>query len=550
MASWLRPSQPHLLYDESFKQQQTFQSRSRSRIISFVDSQSPIRRYHRPRGSFVIRYWPARRHGTGYCSRIYCNADDTGNKQSQPTGIQLYSEIERLLTETVKQSQDGWGRSRDWTEVEGAWVLKPRNSQAKSVVHFIGGIFVGAAPQLTYRLFLERLSEKGILVIATPYASGFDHFFIADEVQFKFDRCYRFLKETVPDLPTFGIGHSLGSVIHLLIGSRYAVQRNGNVLMAFNNKEASSAIPLFSPVLVPMVQSIGPILSQITSSPTIRLGAEMTLKQLENLSPPIMKQVLPLVEQLPPLYMDLVKGREDFTPKPEETRKLIKSYYGISRNLLVKFKDDAIDETSTLAQVLSSESAISSMLDMSIRLLPGDHGLPLQQALPDVPPVMADAVNRGSELLTNLSAGTPWETVAKEVGSTLGVDSRVLRAEISKDIDLLVDVITSWMASNTTMEFGSFWDPRHPGLDASKAGELVQTLINASAECSWRYIVSDYMLAHMVPRPNRAHALQKAISSAAATGSTMCPSVDDTVPDDSRCACVGVSDQYYKFELH
>lgn len=75
------------------------------------------------------------------------------------------------------------------------------------------------------------------------------------------------------------------------------------------------------------------------------------------------------------------------------------------------------------------------------------------QALPDVPPAMADAVNRGSELLTNLSVGTPWETVAKEVGSTLGVDSRVLRAEISKDIDLLVEVITSWMASNRDQKF-------------------------------------------------------------------------------------------------
>ena len=57
----------------------------------------------------------------------------------------------------------------------------------------------------------------------------------------------------------------------------------------------------------------------------------------------------------------------------------IRSYYGISRNLLIKFKDDTIDETSVLAQILSSESAISSMLDMSIRSLPGDHGLPLQQ---------------------------------------------------------------------------------------------------------------------------------------------------------------------------
>ncbi|PIN13980.1 hypothetical protein CDL12_13398 [Handroanthus impetiginosus] len=382
---------------------------------------------------------------------ICCSYDDGNNpsRQTETTGIQLYRDIERILTETVKQSQDGWGGSGDWDEIEGAWVLRPRNSKLTSVVHFVGGIFVGAAPQLTYRLFLESLADKGVLVIATPYASGFDHFLIADEVQFKFERCLRYLQEMVEGIPTFGIGHSLGSVIHLLIGSRYAVQRSGNILMAFNNKEASLAIPLFSPVLVPMAQSIGPFLSQIASSPTVRLGAEMTRKQFENLSPSILKQILPLVEQLPPLYMDLAKGREDFSPKPEETRRLIRSYYGISRNLLIKFKDDTIDETSTLAQVLSSESAVSSMLDMSIRLLPGDHGLPLQQVLPDVPPAMADAVNRGGEFLANLTAGTPWEAVAKEVGTTFSADSSIFRAQNPKDIELLVDVITSWIASNS-----------------------------------------------------------------------------------------------------
>lgn len=45
----------------------------------------------------------------------------------------------------------------------------------------------------------------------------------------------------------------------------------------------------------------------------------------------------------------------------------------------MKFKDDLIDETPTLAQTLSTDSAISSILDLSIRMLPGDHGLPLQQ---------------------------------------------------------------------------------------------------------------------------------------------------------------------------
>jgi len=54
-----------------------------------------------------------------------------------------------------------------------------------------------------YDLPMEKTNRKtlsvarGILIIATPYASGFDHFLIADEVQFKFDRCYRALQETV-----------------------------------------------------------------------------------------------------------------------------------------------------------------------------------------------------------------------------------------------------------------------------------------------------------------------------------------------------------------
>ncbi|XP_039031868.1 uncharacterized protein LOC120166708 [Hibiscus syriacus] len=384
------------------------------------------------------------------CNHDQSNRSNQTHNQSSPDTILLYPDIDSLLTEIVRQSPCTWGASSDWNQVEGAWVLKPKGMKPKSVVHFVGGLLVGAAPQLTYRLFLERLSEKGVLVIATPYASGFDYFFIADEVQAKFDRCLRFLQETAHDLPTFGIGHSLGSVIHLLIGSRYAVQRTGNVLMAFNNQKASLTIPWLSPVLVPMAQIIGPFLSQIASSPTIRMGAEMTVKKIESFSP-IIKQVLPLVEQLPPFYMDLANGRDDFTPKPEEAHRLIKSYYGVSRNLLIKFKDDSIDETPNMAKVLSSESAISSKLDMSIRVLPGDHGLPLQmlQVLPAVPPLIADAVTRGSELLANLSAGTRWESVVEEVDNTLGIESSIIRAETLKHMDILVEVITSWMASDS-----------------------------------------------------------------------------------------------------
>lgn len=73
------------------------------------------------------------------------------------------------------------------------------------------------------------------------------------------------------------------------------------------------------------------------------------------------------------------------------------------------------------------------------------------QALPDVPPAMADAVNRGGEFLATLTSGTPWETVAKEVSSTLGArpEPNILRADVTKDINLLVNVIMTWLMANT-----------------------------------------------------------------------------------------------------
>jgi hypothetical protein len=37
-------------------------------------------------------------------------------------------------------------------------------------------------------------------------------------------------------------------------------------------QEASKAIPLFSPVIVPMAQNLGPVLSQLMASPTVKYG--------------------------------------------------------------------------------------------------------------------------------------------------------------------------------------------------------------------------------------------------------------------------------------
>ncbi|GKB22057.1 hypothetical protein Tco_0855980 [Tanacetum coccineum] len=40
------------------------------------------------------------------------------SRSLSPSGIQLYSKIHRLLTETLRQSRDGWGSSSDSQEAE------------------------------------------------------------------------------------------------------------------------------------------------------------------------------------------------------------------------------------------------------------------------------------------------------------------------------------------------------------------------------------------------------------------------------------------------
>jgi alpha-beta hydrolase superfamily lysophospholipase len=39
-----------------------------------------------------------------------------------------------------------------------------------------------------------------------------------------------------PALPVFGVGHSNGALLHLLIGSLYNAPTQGNAIISFNNK--------------------------------------------------------------------------------------------------------------------------------------------------------------------------------------------------------------------------------------------------------------------------------------------------------------------------
>ncbi|MBE9004456.1 DUF1350 family protein [Fortiea sp. LEGE XX443] len=209
----------------------------------------------------------------------------------------------------------------DWKEIRGNWVLIPQNPIG--IIHFLGGAFVATAPHLTYRWLLEQLASKGYVVIATPFVNTLDHIAIAKSVLLNFERTLERLHDAALlrklYLPTYGIGHSMGCKLHLLIGSLCAVERAGNILISFNNYAARDAIPL---------------VEQLNSTLAI-----------------------------------------EFTPSPLETNKIVQESYKVRRNLLIKFNNDTLDQSAVLTKIL--QQRFPEMV--TIQTLPGTHTTPLGQ---------------------------------------------------------------------------------------------------------------------------------------------------------------------------
>lgn len=215
----------------------------------------------------------------------------------------------------------------DWQEVSGNWLWVP--PRPKAIIHFLGGAFVAAAPHITYRWLLEQLGRQGYAIAATPFVNTFDHATIAKEVLITFEQGLHYLRRQrgLGYLPIYGLGHSMGCKVHLLISSlplsqSQGAERAGNIFMCFNNYPARRSIPLLDQVM--------------QFSPNLAV---------------------------------------EFTPSPEETLTIVAQQYSIRRNLLIKFRRDDIDQTRALADVLVSRFPELT----TVQILPGTHTTPIAQ---------------------------------------------------------------------------------------------------------------------------------------------------------------------------
>jgi hypothetical protein len=205
----------------------------------------------------------------------------------------------------------------NWRQRGSLWCLRP--SRARGLVEFIGGSYLAATPQISYRRFLETLAAQDLIVHAWSYVPGFDHQAQANEAW----RAFRQGREAVDQQPRIlRLGHSLGCKLHLLAPDN---GRNCSALaaMSFNNFSAERSVPLLA--------ELGP-----------RLGVS-----------------------------------SEFSPSPQETLELVGRTYQQERNLLVRFQRDGLDQSARLMQVLQGRQGDQSALLER----PGDHLSPASAGL-------------------------------------------------------------------------------------------------------------------------------------------------------------------------
>ena len=187
-----------------------------------------------------------------------------------------------------------------WRQRGDIWELEPPVLE-RGTLEFIGGSYLAASPQLSYRRLLEALASLGWRVRAWSYVPGFDH---QDQATLAWRR-FRQLRGA--DGAVLRLGHSLGCKLHLLApdGGRGS---SALVALSFNNFSAERSIPLLA-----------------------ELGQQFNF-------------------------------RSEFSPSPEQTLTQVALTYRQPRNLLVRFNRDQIDQSKRLIGVLQARPDDASEL--------------------------------------------------------------------------------------------------------------------------------------------------------------------------------------------
>lgn len=226
-------------------------------------------------------------------------------------------------------------------------------------------------------------------------------------------------------VPVVGLGHSCGSLLHVLITSLFPdTPRAANALMSYNNRGVGEAVPFFEELIVPLFsdkerngsklikaaievarekyngrvpsdevlvnlikelpspvpgQSVNSLLGAIgimgdDSSKLLisipkplresltTLLAEPTFDALTNAGvTPLLLQSLDITQQIPKLIDEVEVGARDFVPTPDAMSSAARRAYRCRRTLLMQFENDSLDDSELLESYLKEAESVMKM---------------------------------------------------------------------------------------------------------------------------------------------------------------------------------------------
>ena len=334
---------------------------------------------------------------------------NTGSASGDVLDVNVQSSSEDQ-NDSEGQTRPGDRPEVEWMRVAGSDVCLPKErrkpigggARFSGLVHMIGGAFVGTLPRQAYGVLIELLVAKGrVVVVATPCSglAGMDHYKAAYEAAFKFQTACSVLRRDLgadvfdaDRLPTIGLGHSLGCKVQILMNSiadtRAAAgrQRCANVHLAFNNYAASESIPIVKELsrlqadVSRGIAAAAPVLEQISTAAS-ELKSTAAFKDV--LGTPEANQAFSFLENLGNAAKTAAGSMggevlDEFSPSPADTVRLLSEDYAVSRNLVVKFLDDSIDQSVPLCEKLREKftGPEGSGGRLDLRRLPGSHVTP------------------------------------------------------------------------------------------------------------------------------------------------------------------------------
>lgn len=249
------------------------------------------------------------------------------------------------------------------------------------MVEFIGGSYLAATPQVSYRRLLETLARRGWRIHAWSYVPGFDHQSQANQAWREFRRARLALPPAAAAGradPASGWGDPWREQPAPGPGRRLDRPAAGGGAGGAGERGGGAAAA---------TAAVGPA-AAVPAAAVLRLGHSLGCK-LHLLAPDAGRGCAALValafnnfsaERSVPLLAEAGQRfgfRSEFSPSPAETLRQVADQYHQACNLLVRFERDGLDQSRRLLASLRQRPDDASLL-LELR---GDHLTPASAGL-------------------------------------------------------------------------------------------------------------------------------------------------------------------------